>query len=102
MTKLKKFLSRIRLVYRPSAPLLKWVVLGCILLSTFTVITLGILRHDAQKQADILRQEAAVLEQENQILRDKISILGTVESVKQIAKDVLGLVDPDTVIFETE
>ncbi len=102
MAKLRKFLSRIRLVYSPSSPLLKWVVLGAILLSTFTVITLGLVRHETEKQAEILRQEAAVLEQENQILRDRISILGTVESVKQIARDILGLVDPDTVIFETE
>ena len=102
MAKLRKFLSRIRLVYRPSSTLLKCVVLAAILLSTLTVITLGAVRHETEKQAEVLRQEAAVLEQENQILRDKISILGTVESVKQIAKDILGLVDPDTVIFETE
>lgn len=102
MAKLRKFLSRIRLVYRRSSPLTKCVVLAAILLSTVTVITLGAVRREAQAQTEALRQEAAVLEQENQELRDSISILGTVESVKQIAKDVLGLVDPDTVIFETE
>lgn len=102
MKKLRKFLSRIRLVYRPSTTLLKCVVLAAILLCTLAVITLGLRRNEAEKQAEILRQEAAVLEQENQALRDKISILGTVESVKQIARDILGLVDPDTVIFETE
>ena len=42
------------------------------------------------------------MEQENQDLKDRISILGSVESVKQIANEVLGLVDKDTVIFETE
>lgn len=102
MAKLRKLLSRIRLVYRRSSTLLKCVVLAAILLCTLTVITLGLLRRETEKQAEVLRQEAAVLEQENQELRDKISILGTVESVKQIARDILGLVDPDTVIFETE
>ena len=53
-------------------------------------------------KADQLEALHFDLEQENQILRDRISILGTVESVKQIARDILGLVDPDTVIFETE
>lgn len=102
MAKLRRFLSRIRLVYRRSSTLLKCVVLATIVLSTITAIALGILRNETAKQAEVLRQEAAVLEQENQALRDKISILGTVESVKQIARDILGLVDPDTVIFETE
>ena len=46
--------------------------------------------------------EAAALEQENQDLKDRISILGSVESVKQIATEILGLVDKDTVIFQTE
>ena len=102
MAKLRKFFSRIRLVYRRSSTLTKCVVLAAILLSTVTVITLGIVRHETQVQTEALRQEAAVLEQENQKLRDSISILGTVESVKQIARDVLGLVDPDTVVFETD
>ena len=53
-------------------------------------------------QQEQLRQEAAALEQENQDLKDRISILGSVESVKQIANEILGLVDKDTVIFETE
>ena len=102
MAKLRKFLSRIRLVYRRSSILTKCVVLAAILLSTVTVITLGAVRRETIAQTEALRQEAAYLEQENQKLRDSISILGTVESVKQIARDILGLVDPDTVIFETE
>ena len=102
MEKLRKFLSRFRLVYRRSSTLTKCVVLAAILLSTVTVITLGAVRRETEAQTEALRQEAAYLEQENQKLRDSISILGTVESVKQIARDILGLVDPDTVIFETE
>lgn len=98
MAKQRKF----RLVYRRSSTLTKCVVLAAILLCTVTVITLGAVRRESQAQAEALRQEAAYLEQENQKLRDSISILGTVESVKQIARDILGLVDPDTVIFETE
>lgn len=98
MAKQRKF----RLVYRRSSTLTKCVVLAAILLSTVTVITLGAVRREAQAQTEALRQEAAYLEQENQKLRDSISILGTVESVKEIARDILGLVDPDTVVFETE
>ena len=94
--------SRIRLVYRRSSLLLKCVVLTTIALCTVTVITLTALRIHEQREADAARREAAALEQENQALKDKISILGTVESIKQIAGEILDLVDPDTVIFETD
>ena len=42
------------------------------------------------------------LRQENQELREDVSELGTVQSIVELAKKLLGLVDPDTVIFEPE
>ena len=102
MKKLLNLLSRIRLVYRRSSVLLKCVVLAAIVLSTVTVITLSAARQEALQREAQLRHEAAILEQENQELTDRISILGTVESVKQIANEILGLVDPDSVIFGAE
>ncbi len=102
MERLRRFLSRIRLVYRRSSTLLKCVVLAAIVLSTVTVITLSAARAEEKRKEAELRKEAAALQQENAELKDKISILGTVESVRQIAMEVLGLVDPDTVIFETD
>ena len=102
MKKLRNLLGRIRLVYRRSSTLLKAVVLGTIVLCTIAVVCLSAFTVSQRQQQEQLRQEAAALEQENQDLRDRISILGTVESVKQIASEILGLVDKDTVIFETE
>ena len=66
------------------------------------VVCLAAFTVSEKHQQEQLRQEAAALEQENQDLKDRISILGSVESVKQIANEILGLVDKDTVIFETE
>lgn len=102
MEKLRNLLSRVRLVYRRSSTLLKAVVLGTIVLCTVAVVCLSAFAVNEKRQQEQLRQEAAALEQENQDLKDRISILGSVESVKQIANEVLGLVDKDTVIFETE
>ena len=45
---------------------------------------------------------AAALEQENKSLAEKIKDLGTVESIKELAGKLLGLIDPDTVIFLPE
>jgi cell division protein FtsB len=57
---------------------------------------------DAQAQADALRQYAQELEQEKQLLQDKIDKLGTEDSVGDIAKDELDLVDKDTIIIKPE
>ena len=54
---------------------------------------------DAQAQAERWRAQAQQLEQEQQDLEDKIDNLGTLEGIKDIAQDELGLVDPDTVII---
>lgn len=102
MEKLRRFLSRIRLVYRRSSLLVKCVVLTTIVLTTLTVITLTAFRIQEERKAERARQEAAALEQENQQIREDIAILGTVDSIKKIASEVLGLVDPDSIIFETE
>ena len=100
MKRLRNLLSRIRLVYRRSSTLLKSVVLGTIVLCTVAVVCLSAFTVAQKHRQEELRQEIPVLEAENQELRDRISILGTVESVKQIANEILGLVDKDTVIYD--
>lgn len=102
MKKLRNMLSRVRLVYRRSSPLLKSVVLGAIVLCTVAVVVLSAATIHQRQQQEDLRQQAAALEEENQDLQHRISILGSVESVKQIANEILGLVDKDSVVFETE
>ena len=51
---------------------------------------------------DSLRHQAAQLEQENSQLEQDIDSLGSLDSLQQIAKDELGLVDPDTVVLQPE
>lgn len=102
MNKLRHFLSRIRLVRRRSSTLVKCVVLATLALTTVTVITLTVARIQAQKREDAARKEAASLIHENQVIRDKIAVLGTVDSIKDIAEEMLDLVDPETIIFETD
>ena len=91
---------RFRLVYRRSSTLLKCVVLTAIVLSAAVLVTLRFTIQDFQAYQQALAQQAAQLEQENRLLTQHIAELGTVESVKRIAREELGLVDPDTIIFE--
>ena len=99
MAKKKGLLSRVRLVYRHSPLLLKCAVLVTIVLSTaaLTILRVGISQY--QDQTDLFRAQAAQLQQENSCLEESIQQLGTVEGVKRIAKEELGLVDPGTVFY---
>ena len=98
----KKTTSRIRLVYRRSSLLLKCVVLTAIILCTVCLMALRGSILTAQAEAEALRGQAAVLQQENQHLESDIAQLGTVQSVKKLATELLGLVDPDTILFSAE
>lgn len=92
-------LSRIRVVYRHSSPLLKCVVLAALVLCTVCLIALRSQLLEEQAKKEQLRTEAATLEQRNAELEKMISELGTVQSVKRIALTELDLVTPDTVLF---
>ncbi len=93
---------RIRLVYRRSSTLLKCALLGMLLVCTLALTVLRISLLEAKEKTEDLRDQAAVLELENRELERSISQLGTVQSVTELAGKLLGLVDPDTVIFQPE
>ena len=124
-------LRRIRLVYRRSSNTLKIVVIAALVLGTLSLLMLrgAILRME--QKTEELRQQAVtdtqlpytlvntkgeevdasmvsvygVSEnemQENEKLEKSISQLGTVQSVTELAEQLLGLVDPNTVIFSPE
>lgn len=95
-------LARIRLVYRRSSTLLKCVVLTAIVVCTVCLIALRGALLEVEEKTDKLRNEAAVLEQRNKRLEQYVTGLGTVEGIKNIAFEQLGLVDPDTIIFLPE
>lgn len=102
MERLKKFLSRIRLVYRRSSPLLKCIVAATLVLATVALLVIrgAILQY--QSRLDALRKEAAALEAQNQQLEQDLGQQNTVEGILKIAKEKLGLVDPGAVIFDPQ
>lgn len=95
-------LSRIRLVYRRSSTLVKCVVLATLVLCTLALLVLRSAILDTKGQLSQTREKAAALQWENDRLEQSISQLGTVQSVTDLAGKLLGLVDPDTIIFLPE
>ena len=100
MTNIRSFLSKTQLQYRRTPTLHKVVVAAAIVLSSVTLISLRLVQWEAEEKLAELQQQAAILEQRNEELRQDIEGLGTTDSIREIAREELGLVDPDTIIFE--
>ena len=100
MTNIRNFLSRFQLQYRRTSSLHKVVVSAAIVLSSVTLISLRLVHSQAEEKLSGLRQQVSALEQRNEELRQDIDELGTADSIREIAREELGLVDPDTIIFE--
>ena len=100
MEKIRSFLNRFQLQYRRTSTLNKVVIAAAVVLSSITLLSLRLVQWEAEEKLADLRQQAAALEQSNNELRQDIDELGTADSIREIAQEELGLVDPDTIIFE--
>lgn len=100
MTRFQAFARQFQFQYRRTNPLTKAAVAAAIALCTVTLVALRMTQWESQAQLGVLQQQAAVLERQNQELKDRIADLGSSDSMRQIAAEQLGLVDPDTIIFE--
>lgn len=100
MTDMGHILSRFQLQYRRTSTLHKVVIAAAVVLSSVTLFSLRLVHWGAEDRLHNLRQQAAALEQINAGLRQDIDELGTADSIRKIAQEELGLVDPDTIIFE--
>ena len=98
----RKLRNRIRFAKKPGSRMLIVVLCVAIVLSMVTLLALNSLTAKNQAEQDTLRDQASKLEGENGELQDNIGKLGSLESVIQIARDLLDLVFPDTVIIEPE
>ena len=102
MSKLANILSRIRIVPKKSSKLTVAVVTISFVLCLVAVLVLGAAIGNYRSQTDALKDQAAQLEQENSQLEDKNDKKGTLEGLLEFAKDFLGLIDPDSIIFDSE
>lgn len=102
MRKLKKYLSRVRFVYRRSSNLTKCVVIATLLLSTAALIALRVRLVETREALNAAKVKAVALEQENKGISKDIENKDTVEGVKKYAYEVLDYVEPGAVIYEPE
>lgn len=100
MSRIRSFLNRFQLQYRRTSTLHKVVVAAAVVLSSVTLLSLRLAHWNAEERAAELRQQVVAQEQQNADLRQDIDELGTSDSIREIAQEKLGLVDPDTIIIE--
>ena len=91
-----------RLVFQRTTPQMKILIIVALVVCTITLLALSIGISQAKASLEADRQSAAALEQENAELTEDISELGTIKSIKDLARRFLGLFDPDTIIFSPE
>ena len=91
--------KKVKVVVRPSTPLLKIIVIVFILFAMAALMALSWVRSSILSRTEDLRAEAAGLEYENLELTEKIGELGGVQSVQDIAEGELGYINPDTVLI---
>lgn len=98
----KKKPNRVRVVFQRTTPAVKILVISALVVCTIALVALGIRISGEKAQLEESRKAAAALEQENAELEEDIDDLGTIRSIKDLARRFLGLFDPDTIIFSPE
>ena len=98
----KKNAKKYRFVLAPTPLPLTFVLLITLLVSVVFLSVLGSRIKNYQGQTDALRHYAGELEEKIDQLEDKLDQLGTVDSIKDIAGDELGYVDPDAIVIPVE
>jgi len=77
----------------------KILILVLVVYATVTLVSLQSQVTEKQDEAAILASSISAMEQENQRLQQAIDALGTDESVEAIARQKLGLVKKNEIVF---
>lgn len=102
MKEKKNPLKNVKVIVRPSPRMLKILLILVIVSSMAALLTLRMVHNGLQLQIQEMKAEAAALEYENAQLDERLEDPGSVENVINIAREELGMVDPDTVLFDPQ
>lgn len=95
-------IGKVQIVVSPSSKVLKIVLVVLLVVSAAAMGTLHWLNGAIQDQTELYRRQAAALEYQNAVLEDKLENMTTVQGMLEIAKEELGLVSPDTILFQMQ
>ena len=98
----KRRKKKYRLVLRRSHPVVWAAVLVLVIACTVALVATRANIENSRSQYEAMRMQAAALEENNNMLSDRIRDLGSVESAIQIAMEKLGLMFPDSIVFNPD
>lgn len=84
---------------RRSSLLAKIIVILPLAAATITLVSLQTQLDDKQAELTTLEQQSNALTQENQRLEDAIAAAGTDEGIMSIAREKLGMVEKNEIVF---
>ena len=102
MDERKNPLKNIKIVLRPASPKLRRAVILLIVCAILATAALILVNQRIRGGTSELLDAAAELEGEITEMQDRIENAGTPQVIEQIAKEELGLVDPNTVIINPD
>ena len=102
MAEKKNPLKNVQIAVRPSPAALKIALIVLILLSMAALFALRWVHTGILAETENLKDKASALEEANTDLQQKTQEIGSVQSIQDIAKEELGLVDPDTIILSPQ
>ena len=89
-----------KVVIHPSSRALKIAVIVLIVFSMIALTALTWVRNSIRNRTEDMRQEAAALEEANAELQERSDNPGALENIMDLAREFLGLEDPDTIIID--
>ena len=97
----KKLFRNVHVVFHPSSRALKIAVIVLIVFSMIALTAISWVKISIQNRTADLRAEAAALEDENAVLEERIQDPTALDSIRELARELFGLVDPDTIVIDT-
>ena len=102
MEEQKNSKASVQIIWRHSSLLLKILVIVLIVFSMAAMAALGWVQVSIRNQTEQMKAEAAALEERIKELEDRIQNIDSVQTIRDIAKEELGMVTSDTILIQPE
>lgn len=102
MEEKKLQIGNVQVVLRSTSMLLKALVIVLIVFSMAAMGALAWVQTNLRRQTEDMRAQAIVLDSENRKLSQRMENPDDVQTISDIAREELGLVDPDTVLIQLQ
>lgn len=102
MAERKTKLGKIQIEWSHSSTLLKVLVIVLIVFSMVALAALSWVRMSILAQTEEMRAKAAELEERTQKLEERMEEIDSVQTIRDIAREELGLADPNSVMIQPQ